>query len=78
VRVVNRDEINKHIQQENSRHNRVMLNLDKMKTKEKEHHQREIEYWQNQKAKCSKSKFKENSNFDLEHFMKIIEMCLAD
>jgi len=75
---MNRDEINKHIQQENSRHNRVMLNLDKMKTKEKEHHLRTIEYLKNQKAKCSKAKIKENSNFDLEHFMKIIEMCLAD
>lgn len=78
MRALNREEINKRIQQENSRHQRVMLELDKKKIKEKEHHQREIEYWQNKKAKCSKTKIKENSNFNLEHFMKIIEMCLTD
>jgi len=71
VRVVNRDEINKRIQQENSRHQRVMLELDKKKTKEKEHHQREIEYWQNQKAKCSKAKIKEKY-FTVESFDSII------
>lgn len=74
---MNRDEINKRIQQENNRHQRVMLKLEKKKNKEKEHHQREMEFLQNQKAKCSKSKLKENS-FDLEYFTKIIDLCSAD
>lgn len=45
--------INKHIQQEKDRHNRKINKLKLDIGKENIHHQREMEYLQSQKTKCS-------------------------
>ena len=63
------DDIDKKIEDENLRHQNKILRLKKDEIKEKEHHQRTIDYLQNQKQRISKNKLE---NFEYKSRARIL------